>query len=229
MLTSQQLWLATQKIPVAAKTATGEAKPTDKLGNIKFWFICFTTYSMLAVLAYLEIVFAVPLFSWIFGCFTGVILAVLVTMVRCAHPGPASMLKSVTGLLRPYRPAEICSPLSRRKFVPDLSLLHSLLIQLSNTILALLTYPRFDLRKGARTPWRKAQFWISSLLGFGITVVTLWSHSHVGASIIVFTIIYIIQGFPNGHTSSMRATIMGTIIFEVVSFGSILLFGTEKG
>jgi hypothetical protein len=27
----------------------------------------------------------------------------------------------------------------------------------------------------------------------------------------------------------MRATIMGTIIFEVVSFGSILLFGTEKG
>jgi hypothetical protein len=50
-----------------------------------------------------------------------------------------------------------------------------------------------------------------------LPVVTLWYDSDVGASIIVFALLYAVQAINNPRTTSMRQMIIAAIVIEAVS------------
>jgi hypothetical protein len=53
------------------------------------------------------------------------------------------------------------------------------------------------------------------MLSISLPAVTLWYHSHVGMSIVVFMMFYMIQNCPIPEATSMRRRIIGLVVTEV--------------
>ena len=75
---------------------------------------------------------------------------------------------------------------------------------------------------------RRTKLGTAILLSVGLPAVTLWYHSNVGASIIVFTILYFIQTNNNPRKMSMRQMIIVAIVIEAVRLNLCELLG-HKG
>jgi hypothetical protein len=73
-------------------------------------------------------------------------------------------------------------------------------------------YPRFNYH--TLSVWRKVLFAII-ILSTSLPAVTLWYHSHVGMSIVVFMMSYMMQNLPIPEATSMRGRIIGLIVTEV--------------
>ncbi|KIM85915.1 hypothetical protein PILCRDRAFT_86655 [Piloderma croceum F 1598] len=83
--------------------------------------------------------------------------------------------------------------------------------------------------------WRRLGFGVMVLTCMVLPVVTLWYNSDVGASIMVFALLYAFQAINNPRTMSMRQIIIAAIVIEahkilLLYFASLLaiIFSTVK-
>jgi hypothetical protein len=117
-----------------------------------------------------------------------------------------------------FRFAAICSPQLGRKSVYLAILFHYCELILE-CFLVLYIKPRFFDHPGA---WRKFGFGIMVLACMALPIVTLWYNSDVGASIMVFALLYAFQANNNPRKTSMRQIIIAAIVIEAVSVTIIL-------
>jgi hypothetical protein len=76
------------------------------------------------------------------------------------------------------------------------------------------------LTRNDRARWSQVIFLFCLFSSLAVSITTLWFQNDVGAAISIFSVLYLIQSLGNLGERSMRMTIIGTIIIEVVSSNS---------
>ena len=68
-----------------------------------------------------------------------------------------------------------------------------------------------------RARWSHTIIIVNLIFSLAVSIATLWYQSDIGAAISVFSVLYFFQSRTSMDARSMRITIIGTIIIEVVS------------